>query len=260
MNLKYQRKKGRLTVLLSFFIIAITVVFFTDHTCGEQSSKGLVTYVTGSVKKKSTTVQNWEKAKKNTPVSSGDMVRTYRESQAELELMEMDIIRMAPQTTLDVVLLYEETREKRREVKVHLAKGDIWAKVKKKGSKSKFKITTPLTVAAITGTTLRLSYDADSTTQLKVYNGEVNISNTAATSQLKPKMIEPYQVSGPHEIAGPHEVGVEQWLYIVKSMQQITIDSKGRILTKGEFSINDIDEKSNWVKWNKERDRSTVKE
>lgn len=255
MKILLLKKYWSLISLLGSALAVVIMVWYLTATGGETQKKGLVTYVDGSVKKQSTVAPDWTKAEKNTPVVTGDKVRTYRESRAELELMELDVLRMAPQTTIDIVQLYEETREKRREVKIQLNQGDIWAKVSKKSGETKFDISTPLNVAAITGTTLRLSFDSDSTTQLKVYKGTVNITNAPEDAKLEPKTIEPYEVPGPHEVQGPHEVSMEQWFYIVKSMQQLTVDKNGQVVSKGSFSTNDVDEKTNWVKWNLQRDR-----
>jgi translation initiation factor 2 beta subunit (eIF-2beta)/eIF-5 len=233
------------------FFIFIALYAGTPNT----SKQGVVTYVDGSVKKRTGEVTEWTPAPKNTRVVNGDKVRTYQKSRAELQLEELEIIRMAPQTTIDVIQLYEETKEKRRETKINLVEGDIWAKVNKKKGEEKFSISTPLTVSAITGTTLRLSFDEDSTTQLKVYTGEVQITNGTEIPQTTPKTIQPQQVPGPKQIPGPHQVSVEEWFYIVKSMQQITIDGQGKILNQGSFSPNDVDEKNDWIKWNIQRDR-----
>lgn len=236
------------------FAIFVLAVFLTSGL-GDEEKKGLVTFVNGSVKKKAETAPAWIKADKNTELISGDQVRTYRQSRAELELLEMDVIRMAPQTTIDIIKLYEETQAKRREVKIHLEKGDIWATINKKENNSTFDISTPITVAAITGTSLRITSTSDSLTQLKVYSGEVNLTNAPDNKQLRPQTIQPYEVPGPHEIPGPHEVSVSEWMYIIKSMQQITVNKSGQIVNKGDFSLNDIDEQTDWVKWNRSRDR-----
>jgi len=256
MNQKNNRKRLFSIIFITAGMIAIIILtFWLQQIQAQSQQKGLVTYVSGNVKKRTADAPNWIRAEKNSAVISGDKVRTYRESLAELELMEIDIIRMAPQTILDVIKLYEETREKRREVKINLEQGDVWANVSKEKGQVKFDIATPLTVAAITGTTLRLSFDSDSTTQLKVYRGQVNITNAPQNLQLQPKLIKPQQIPGPYEVPGPREVSVEQWMYIVKSMQQITVNRQGRVVNQGEFSLNDVDEQSDWIKWNLRRDR-----
>ena len=251
--IKYHKIVSALVAVLLF--VTFGILFSSSKKQNEESKKGVVTFVNGSVKKKTEKIPNWTRAMKNTEVLTGDRVRTYKNSRAELALLEIDVIRMAPQTTLDVLKLYAETREKRREVKLHVNQGDIWAKINNKEGKAKFDISTPITVAAITGTTLRMTANADSSTRLKVYKGEVRITNAPQNTQLRPKSIQPYEIEGPHEVPGPYEVGVQQWLYIVKSMQQITVNTQGQVTNVGEFSSNDLDEKTDWVKWNRARDR-----
>lgn len=252
---KINQHKIATAMLILFFFATFGLLLFNSQILSEEAQKGVVTFVSGSVKKKAEEMPNWTRAAKNTEVLTGDKVRTYKNSRAELELLELDVIRMAPQTTLDVLKLYAETREKRREVKLNLNKGDIWAKIDNKAGKAKFDISTPITVAAITGTTLRMTANADSTTRMKVYRGEVRITNAPQNTQLQPKSIRPHEIPGPHEVPGPYEVGFQQWLYIVKSMQQITVNKQGSVVSVGEFSSNDLDEKTDWVRWNKARDR-----
>ena len=54
-------------------------------------------------------------------------------------------------------------------------------------------------------------------------------------------------------IAGPHPVSMEEWTYIVKSMQQIFIRPDGTPAKPMPFlAIEDIND---WVRWNQERDK-----
>ena len=193
---------------------------------------------------------------KDTTVLKGDRVRTYQRSRAELELLDLDVIRMAPETIIDIVKLYEETKEKIKETQIKLEKGDLWANINKKKKDTKFGISAPVAVAAITGTVLRMGVTADSTTELKVYNGEVRITNAPEKTNLTPKSIKVHEVPGPYEIPGPREVSMEEWIYIVKNMQKIVIDKKGQVKEVGEFKKTDKDEQAFWVKWNLERDRA----
>ena len=120
-------------------------------------------------------------------------------------------------------------------------------------------ISAPIAAAAITGTNLRMRVDPDSTTQLKVYKGEVQITNAPERKDLKPKSLKPHQVPGPREIPGPREVTLEEWVYIVKSMQQITIDKMGQVVSMSGFKPSDPDEKDGWVQWNQRRDERRVR-
>jgi len=240
-------------ILIGFLIISF--IFSIVYAVDEDSKKGLITYTDGRVKKKTPMDEEWMNAMKDSDILSGDRIRTYQQSRAELELAELDVVRMAPETIIDVVKLYEETKEKVKETTLNLEKGDIWATVKKKNENVKFNISAPVTVAAITGTVLRMGVLIDSTTQLKVYNGEVKITNAPEKPDLTPKTIQVHEVPGPYEIPGPREVSLDEWVYIVRNMQKIVIDKKGQVKEMGKFDMTDQDEKTDWVKWNQMRDK-----
>ena len=221
---------------------------------GSQDRKGIVTFADGQVRRQPINVETWESAPVNTDILSGDKVRTYQQSRAELDLARLDIIRLAPRTIIDIVKLYEETKEKKIRTEIKLEEGELWASVHKVDVKTEFDISAPITAAAITGTTLRFRVEQDSTTQLKVYNGEVKITNAPEKQNIPPKSLMPTQVPGPTQIQGPRQVSLEEWVYIVKAMQQITIDKRGQVVSVGSFTKGDPDEKSDWVNWNKTRD------
>ena len=243
-------------IIIALVVICLIAFFaFTSEPKPTIEKKGLVTYTDGRVKKKQITEEEWQNAAKDTTVLGGDRVRTFQRSRAELELLQLDVIRMAPETIIDIIKLYEETKQKIKETQISMEKGDIWANINKKKGDTKFGISAPVAVAAITGTVLRIGVDTDSTTELKVYNGEVQITNAPEKTDLTPKRIEVHEVPGPYEVPGPHEVSMEEWVYIVKNMQKIIIDNKGQVKEVGEFRKTDQDEKTDWVKWNLERDK-----
>jgi hypothetical protein len=220
--------------------------------------KGIVAYVDGDVKKQPPASEIWENAPIKSAVNSGEKVRTYQQSRAELELVQLDIIRLAPKTIVFLDKLYEETKEKKLKTDIKVERGEIWASVHEVDAQTDFDIAAPIT-AAITGTILRMKVDDDSSTQLKVYKGEVKITNAPEKADLTPRTIKPYQIQGPHQIPGPHPVTLEEWVYIVKSMQQITINPKGQVVSAGDFKSQDPDENTPWVDWNKKREEMRLK-
>ena len=246
---------------LGLFVLILAAIFSClvlaqSMGTSETDQRGLVTYVEGSAKKQKLTEVEWTNVQNNTQVASGERVRTFTQSRAELDLAQLDIIRMAPKTTIDILKLYEETKDQILETNISLQEGDLWANVKKKPENMSFSIGTPITAAAITGTTLRMNVDPDSSSQLRVYHGEVVITNAPQSSSVIPKSIEPYEIEGPHEVPGPHEVSMEEWALIVKSMQQVKIDKNGQVVSSGNFTATDPDENTAWVKWNLQRDRA----
>lgn len=266
--------KSRL-VFLTTVSLASVMLFGLVFECAAQdvmtpAEHGVVTYVQGSVKKKPSESPEWLRALEQTEVFSGEKVRTFDESRAEMELKELDIIRLAPNTTIDIVKLYEETVEHRDETMINVEEGDLWALVDEVAADASFQVNSPVAGSAITGTSLRISVGGDSTTQLKVYTGEVVITNAPERQDITPvdlPTVEPTQgrapesirgpssVAGPTSVEGPKSVTLEQWVYIVKNLQQIRVDSRGQVLSSGDFSMDDLEEKSDWVKWNLERNR-----
>lgn len=238
----------------TFSIILIAGVLLAGAGVERYEKRGLVTYVEGRVKKKNINSQDWENAPENTEIFSGDKVRTYKRSRAELELVRLDIVRMAPETIIDIVKLYEERKKEVRELEIRIERGELWAKVAKVSASTRFKLSTPVAAAAITGTTLRMRVEPDSTTELRVYKGEVRITNAPEREDLKPKLIKPRRIKGPRQVPGPRQVTLEEWVYIVKEMQRIKIDRRGRVIWTGAFSLEDPEEKTEWVLWNLKRD------
>jgi hypothetical protein len=224
--------------------------------------KGLVTYIDGQVKRSSVNQENWENAPVNTEILSGDKVRTYRQSRAELDLAKLDIIRLAPRTIIDVVKLYEETKDKKIKTSIKLEEGELWASVHQIDVDTEFDISAPIAAAAITGTTLRMKVDEDTTTQVKVYEGEVEVKKITQQEQMQtqPRSLAPQEIPGPQVVPGPKEVSLEEWIEIVKAMQQITIDKNGKVVSFGDFSLKDKDEKTSWINWNKKRDQDWLKQ
>ncbi|MBN2790261.1 MAG: FecR domain-containing protein [Candidatus Delongbacteria bacterium] len=222
--------------------------------------KGIVAYVEGKVKKKAVEESDWnvevaEKAK----VKSRESYRTMKKSRAELELSGMDILRLAPKTTIDLVALYEEAKDGKQKTDIKLSEGDLWAQVNSADDESEFMMDTDIAAAAITGTNFRMSKTGD-VTEMKVYHGEVKISNSKKNmNSLAPKSVrefsEPKQTFGPKEVTGPKEVSLEEWVYVVKNMQQIKFDRTGKVISAGDFTAKDAEETTDWVKWNKIRDR-----
>lgn len=246
-------------VIKGFMLLAAVLVSLSSADLKEDDKRGVVTYADGQVRRQPSLSENWENAPVNTTVLSGDKVRTYQQSRAELDLAQLDIIRLAPRTIVDIVRLYQETRDQKVATEIKLHEGEIWASVHEVEVETSFDISAPIAAAAITGTNLRMRVDPDSTTQLKVYKGEVQITNAPERKDLKPKSLKPHQVPGPREIPGPREVTLEEWVYIVKSMQQITIDKMGQVVSMSGFKPSDPDEKDGWVQWNQRRDERRVR-
>jgi len=230
------------------------------------ASSATVTYVEGDVVKRPEEKEDWTPALLNTSIVKGYKVRTHVESRAELTLSTRSVIRLAPRTTVDIVKLYEESREGFHETLFEVEEGDLWASVEGLGDSDSFAITSDIMGTACRGTTYRINVADDGTTMLRVYEGTVELWDPMMARlgpgfwETAPKDGEDttgkYEVSGPHQVSGPVEVSEEEWrLRLITSMRQIVVGPDGKVLRSGSFSEDDAQEQSDWVLWNHERDQ-----
>lgn len=244
--------------VLGVFLVVKNVAL--SQTSERESKKGLFTFVEGEAKKQKIGEIDWEKALINTAVASGERVRTMLRTRAEIELAKLELIRLAPKTTVDIVKLYEETQEKKTETELKVEEGDIWANIGSLEETSELLVGTTIANASVRGTVFRMNVQDDQTTELRVYKGQVDVSNIPDTAEVeekeekKTKSLAPRQIEGPKEVAPPKEVTLAQWTVIVREMQKLVITPDKKIKYHGEFKSTDREEQTDWVKWNQERD------
>lgn len=188
-------------------------------------------------------------------VVRGDRVRTDKKARIELKLPDGSFIRFNEQTTFELISAALDKKKKQRKIRVSMILGKTWAKVSKLFKRGRFEILTKTAVCGVRGTIYRLNVNQDDSVMVKVYWGEIVVNSRekeGVTGQTG-KMTKPSKVSGPHPVQGPHPVTVEEWIYIVKSLQQINIAPDGIATKPFRFSIKD--DLNEWVRWNQERDK-----
>jgi|SRR3990172_2330910 len=238
-------------VTIALFL-ALSLPSFADDA---PSNAGVITYVKGVAQKKGTAGEEWERAKENTQLITGDKVKTLEKTRAEIRLEAGKVIRLDENTTVDLVKLVEESQGK-VEMDIKMEQGNLWAKVGKLGEKTEFKVESPIAGASIRGTTFRVEVALDGSTQLNVYEGAVEVYNPMQRANGPVTRIEsPREVAKPGYVEGPKEVTLDEWSYIVRNMQRFTITPAG-VKKVESFKKNDIDEQSDWVKWNMDRDKN----
>jgi hypothetical protein len=217
---------------------------------------GRITYIDGSMKK-ATEESDWVGAATNDPVESGSRVKTLVDSRGELDLSELELIRLAPVTEVDIVKLYEETADQKLATEIHVEEGDIWANIATLDAETSLDISTDVSVTGVRGTVFRMSTTKKGT-EIRVYTGRIEVSNRPPEQLGGPTEVGSgvHEVSGPTEVAGPREVTMEEWTYIVREMQRISIGADHAVGFMGSFNPGDPDETTDWVSWNKDRDRA----
>ncbi len=235
--------------------IVILVWIMTSVTMAQDTAKGEISFVEKKVKHRSGE-NEWQDAEKGNSLESRHSVKTLIESRAELSLKDLSVVRLAPQTTVNIEKLYEKSDHGSSESELQLESGDIWASVNHLDEDSRFSVNSKIAGTVIRGTTLRMNVSSDNSTELRVYKGEVSITNKPGKDDLPPpKNIGRFEVKGPQEVKGPHEISMMDWVYLVREMQKIRINPNGKVSWAGDFSAKDKDEQTDWVQWNKKRDQ-----
>lgn len=184
-------------------------------------------------------------------LTQGDRVTTHIKSRIEIKMPDKSIVRFAEKTTFVLDSATYNPKTKKRDINVNMILGKTWAKVPKfSGSKGRFAITTKTSVAGVRGTDFRMNVNKDNSAVLKVYAGEVAVSKRQDTGGTETQAV---KLTQPTPVAGPRPVSMEEWTYIVRSLQQINIRPDGSATKPFRFDIKaDLND---WVKWNQERNQ-----
>jgi len=189
-------------------------------------------------------------------VAHGDKISTKKGSRIELKLPDNSLIRFDELTTFEIISVEFDKKSKQRNINVSMVLGKTWANVSKIfGQRGRFAVSTKTAVAGVRGTVYRVNVAKDNTVEVKVYWGEVGVSSALKKEAAEgpAPIMKPTKVLGPHPVAGPHAVSMEEWTYIVKSMQQIIIRPDGTPTKPMPFLASE--DLNDWVRWNQERDK-----
>jgi hypothetical protein len=210
-------------------------------------TQGVVTYVEG--KARIAGASGKKELTANTEVGPGDTILTGGNGRVECIVNGETVVRIRENTALCITAFRALERQK-GETSMDFSLGAVWTKMKKFGDGvSRFRLQMPTAIAGVHGTVYQAAVGRDTSCEVSVYDGEVSVKghtpNDAPPGGL-------HEISGPHEIEGPHEVSREEWERIVRSMQRIHIDKKGRASEAAAFKRNPGD---SWERWNLERDK-----
>jgi FecR protein len=187
-------------------------------------------------------------------VQEGCEIYTSDKSRLEITFVDKTVVRFAENTNFKLIKAQTADPEK-REIKIFMSLGKVWSNVRKTLSvRSDFEISSENAVAGVRGTIYRINIEENKATLIKVYDGEVRVYAPVSKKEYKTHVIEaPKPIAGPTIIEGPRPVSMQEWTYIIKSMQQIYITADGKSQEPKEFT--EEEDRDKWVDWNKERDK-----
>jgi hypothetical protein len=191
-------------------------------------------------------------------LNAGDRIATGKNSRIEIRLPDNSRVRFDELTTCELEAASADANARTRDIAIKVLIGKTWARVSRLFSENgRFELSTETTIAGVRGTVYRMNVNMDQSAVVKVYSGEVAVKGhvmPSAGTMGAPSAVSaaPHAVSGPHPVSGPHAVSMEEWVYMVRSMQQINIGPDGRPTAPFAFSVQD--DADAWVRWNQEMD------
>ena len=203
---------------------------------------------------------DWISLKEGASLRDGDQVHTGTNSRMELSLPDETVLRFADNTRFRIAQIDVSEEKNERHVKIDITLGRTWANVSKiLGVKSDIELSCENAVTGVRGTIYRMDVYDDKSALVRVYDGNVAVTGKAGKKKEVPQEItHPYKVAGPHKVAGPRKVTMEEWTYIIRSMQQIRIRADGWAEQPRGFT--DQEDMNEWVEWNKKRDVAAANE
>jgi hypothetical protein len=175
-------------------------------------------------------------------VSAGDSVRSLADSRAEIKLVDNYIIRIGSSTIIGIGEAAEVT----------LQSGEIWAAIKPIEQLGSLKIRSPVTIAEIREAVARFSVGEDGSTEIKVYEGQIDL-------RILPVIEQPESESSDSisdEATDTLDTVISEEKILLGADHKIVVTSGGEIVYHSAFGSDDPDEDTDWVRWNKDRDRS----
>ncbi|MBN1576661.1 MAG: FecR domain-containing protein [Chitinispirillaceae bacterium] len=178
-----RRRWLRMAGILIFCAGGITAVF------PQNSRKCSIRQLVGTVKIRRGTTAVWNNARLKMALKETDAIRTFIESEAELEISDGSLIKIGENTTIELSSLKGTAEHQNTSMKI--MNGAILANVKKLVSPaSSFEFETPTATAAIRGTTVGLEVSKEQTT-VKVYEGKVLVTPHGSENSVS---IQQYQM------------------------------------------------------------------
>ena len=191
----FKEKGGRemkikfyLSVFTVFSFITIFVGFRSVNSASETGADLFVDKMKNDVKIKKATSEVWQDAKLKMALSIGDSIKTGENSFATLKYSHPkdNCFQLYQNTEITVAQLIKGKDKPLKKVSIDMLKGGTWSKLKDiKGQDFKFNLSTPNTIAAISGTALATIVYSEDDTYFCACDGVIEIGTPGKSVTIK---------------------------------------------------------------------------
>jgi len=172
-----KRKHWRTTIIIIPLLAICIGLGLVNSSLGD-SPDVLISMIKNDVSVKKAAASTWQKAEMNMPLEKGDWIRTGDNSFATLKFSypKDNCFQLYQNTEVLVGELMKGEDKPLKVIKMSMLKGGTWAKLKGVQDKDlSFRLSTPNTVAAISGTALATIVYSDKETYFCACDGVIDI-------------------------------------------------------------------------------------
>ncbi len=229
-------KNGLLYVIIAFVLAPLFAI-------AEETDIPL-NYLEGTSRKKTSGSEGWLKLDSDSKIGIGDSVKTLEDGKLEFRISD-GIFRMGANTL--ITISPGDSREYNDGKAMNLIAGELWTIINSVNDRRQGIF---LPHASVFGADFvaRFSAGDDGTAEIKIYEGELEISRLVISTT------DSTDVDIDNDTAGDGETLPESWSMTLESGEKLIISSRGEITYRNPFSPDDPDENTDWVRWNKDRD------
>jgi len=239
-----------------YSFVLFVFLFFGAAVHADNTDIGIVTFVDGTVRKMTSGSEGWLTVEVGTAIAVGDSIKTIENSKVEFTLRDNGTFRMGPQSGCIIEIDFSRTS-----IYPDLSYGDIWADLKTKGQndvRGMTRLMLPAVEINSNQAVARFVAGTDCTSEMKCYKYDFiasrrewyGLADTAVLNGIKNYRCQP-------DSTMPDSLS--KWIEELVQGQKLISSSRGYVIFKSEFSPDDPDEATDWVRWNLERDREIQK-
>ncbi len=163
--------------MIKFFL---GVVLLASSLMAAEDHIAIVSYARGKVEALKKGATSWIKVAKDDVFSSGDIIRTGKNSSCELYLMDGTIFEIGSSSSLKIQEITGDKKHLKRAI-LDLEMGDLLSEIHKGLD---YRVRTPQAICAVRGTKFAVKISASGISEVGVFSGKVGVYNFDKSGKL----------------------------------------------------------------------------